>query len=155
MKLGERAPETRWLYTDRVIYAFWAQLPVPPELAVVSRKRLWSGQLTTVQLIQCLERYRPEQVLLERGLEQHLGLLEYLEMHYQVDAGGMPATLYLRRSDENTPLGSPATSHRDHVRRVEPAQAQPSLLGARCFRDSRLETQEGLHPFTFRFWDRL
>jgi hypothetical protein len=25
----------RWMFADRVIYAFWAGLPVPPELAVI------------------------------------------------------------------------------------------------------------------------
>jgi 4-amino-4-deoxy-L-arabinose transferase-like glycosyltransferase len=100
LKLRERAAQTRWVYADRVIYAFWAGLPVPPELAVVPHKRVWSEQITAEEVIECLERYRPEQVLLVPGAEERLGLTDYLETHYERDATDGLRALYLRRTDE-------------------------------------------------------
>jgi hypothetical protein len=100
LKLRERAGETRWVYTDRVIYAFWARLPVPPELAVVPHKRVWSGQITAEEVIECLERYRPEQVLLAVGGDRRLGLDEYLKLYYEPDLTDGNRVLYLRRTEE-------------------------------------------------------
>ncbi len=59
---------TRWMFTDRPIYAFYAGLYVPPEIAVISYKRLNSGQLTTKYMLSILQTYRPEQILLGRWL---------------------------------------------------------------------------------------
>jgi 4-amino-4-deoxy-L-arabinose transferase-like glycosyltransferase len=61
--LSDHAAETRWLYTDRPIFAFLADLPVPPNLAVLSQKRLLTGQLTQEEIISTLEAYSPEMIL--------------------------------------------------------------------------------------------
>ncbi len=60
---------TQWIFTDRPIYAFYAGLPVPPELAVMSDKRLKSGNLTFDDIITVLKKYRPEQIVLGRWIE--------------------------------------------------------------------------------------
>src|SRR5207249_2860828 len=36
-------PFTKFIYTDEPIYSFHAGIPMPPNLAVISLKRLWSG----------------------------------------------------------------------------------------------------------------
>jgi hypothetical protein len=61
-----------------VIYAFWAGLPVPPELALVPSKGIWSGQLHEKGIAGCLERYRPEQISLLSDWEEKFGLSNYL-----------------------------------------------------------------------------
>jgi len=57
---------THWVFTDRPIYAFYANLPVPPEIAVMSRKRFNSGNLTLDSLFKVLQTYQPEQIVLAR-----------------------------------------------------------------------------------------
>jgi hypothetical protein len=61
---------TQWVFTDRPIYAFYAGLRVPPEMAVMSYKRLNSGDLTLEELLAVLQNYRPEQIILDRWTGQ-------------------------------------------------------------------------------------
>jgi xanthosine utilization system XapX-like protein len=56
--------ETRWLFTDLPILAFYSGLRVPPETVVFSQKRLAAGDLTQAELLKVLETYQPEQVVL-------------------------------------------------------------------------------------------
>lgn len=56
-KMRVYADKTQWVYAENPIYAFHAKLPAPPEIAMVTLKRLWSGQITTGQIIaKCKER---------------------------------------------------------------------------------------------------
>jgi hypothetical protein len=61
--MSDHAQETNWVFTDRPMFAFLAKLPVPPFLAVLSSKRLLSGELTQAEILQVLETYKPEMVL--------------------------------------------------------------------------------------------
>jgi 4-amino-4-deoxy-L-arabinose transferase-like glycosyltransferase len=63
-KMKQLASRTHWAYAQPVIYPFQAGLLVPPELAVVMLKRFWSGQITTEQIVETCQRYKPEQILL-------------------------------------------------------------------------------------------
>jgi hypothetical protein len=60
-----------WVFTDRPIYAFQAGLGVPPQIAVLSIKRLFSGTITEDDLLGVLRTYHPEYVLLERYLPNY------------------------------------------------------------------------------------
>ncbi len=60
--MSEYAHLTNWVYTDRPMFAFRTQLPVPPYLAVLSKKRIAAGVLTEDQILEILEEYEPEQV---------------------------------------------------------------------------------------------
>ncbi len=80
--LAARKQRTEWVMADMLMDAFYADLPVPPELAVYSTKRRRSGQLSEAMIVKVLERYCPEQVLLRRyppGKE----VLEYLHENYR------------------------------------------------------------------------
>jgi hypothetical protein len=61
--MGNHVAETRWLYTDRPMFAFLTQLPVPPNLAVITAKRLLTGRLTDAEVLRTLEEYKPEMIL--------------------------------------------------------------------------------------------
>lgn len=76
--------QTHWLFTDAPMFAFRARLPVPPELAVITDKRLRTGYLTDEEILATVKRYQPEQVLLGRFTLP--GLSEYLEANYQLVA---------------------------------------------------------------------
>jgi hypothetical protein len=76
------APQTQWLFTDLPIAAFYANLKVPPELAVFSTKRVESGSLSNGALNKILQTYQPEQVLLGRYPKVQAALEPYLNQHY-------------------------------------------------------------------------
>jgi 4-amino-4-deoxy-L-arabinose transferase-like glycosyltransferase len=64
--MTQYAPQTNWVVTDKPMYAFRAGLSVPPELAVLSKKRIQTGYLTQEEIIEIIQQYQPEQILLER-----------------------------------------------------------------------------------------
>ncbi|MCI0521110.1 MAG: hypothetical protein L0Z70_12755 [Chloroflexi bacterium] len=66
-KVLKYAPGTRWMVTDAPMYAFYANLPTPPNLVVLSSKRLETGNLSEEQIIQTIVEYGAEQVLLGRN----------------------------------------------------------------------------------------
>ncbi len=55
-----------FVFTDHPFYAFEAGLPVPPPIAVLSRKTMETGVFTDEALRDVLEAYGPRYVLLER-----------------------------------------------------------------------------------------
>ncbi|MBV7331484.1 glycosyltransferase family 39 protein [Chloroflexi bacterium TSY] len=57
-----------WVFTDRPYYAFVANIPVPPPIAVLSRKRLETGIITEEIMLNVVRDYQPEHLLLERFL---------------------------------------------------------------------------------------
>jgi hypothetical protein len=61
--MREHAAGTRWVYARSTICAFHAGLPVPPELAVVVKKRFWSGQISDAGILEIIHRYAPEQIV--------------------------------------------------------------------------------------------
>jgi 4-amino-4-deoxy-L-arabinose transferase-like glycosyltransferase len=68
------AGKTRWVYSDGPIHAFHAGLLMIPELAVVSPKRYWSGEITPEQVLRLIMQYQPEQVIL--GIDNGNSLVE-------------------------------------------------------------------------------
>jgi len=55
-RIASYRSQTHWIYAQPVIYAFHAGIPVPPQLAVLSFKRFWSGQMTWNNLLQVVQR---------------------------------------------------------------------------------------------------
>ncbi len=76
-------PQTRWLLTDLPIYAAHGGLNVPPELAMISRKRIASGQITAQWLADLMAKYQPEQVVLGRFPELQTLLQSELDQHFE------------------------------------------------------------------------
>jgi len=82
--MRRHADRTRYVMTDRQIFAFRAGLRVPPPLAVTSLKRRWAGQLADGEPTEMFETWRPEQVFLSgRRLPVTPTLIEYLEPRYR------------------------------------------------------------------------
>lgn len=57
-------PFTKFMFSDRPIYSFHADVPMPPHLAVISLKRFWTGDLTSAGLAAELEAVKPGLILL-------------------------------------------------------------------------------------------
>lgn len=55
-----------WVFSDRPIYAFLAGSVIPPPVAVLSGKRVYSGELPAELLVDILRAYRPEYLVFER-----------------------------------------------------------------------------------------
>jgi hypothetical protein len=92
--MSEYAPQTNWVVTDEPMYAFRAGLSVPPELVVLSEKRIQTKYLTQKEIIEVIRRYQPEQILLKRF---NFPIVEKaIEKDYEIlyEYGGV--TLYIR-----------------------------------------------------------
>jgi hypothetical protein len=66
VKMRAYSARTHWVYTvpELQIYAFHANLPMPPSLVSVSKKRFWSGQITMQKIVEDCRHYQVEQLLL-------------------------------------------------------------------------------------------
>ncbi|MEI6289466.1 MAG: hypothetical protein WCP19_03455, partial [Chloroflexota bacterium] len=65
-QMNSYAKETNWILTDMPMYAFLVKRPVPPILATFSKKRLETGSISDADIIEALQKYNPEQVMLAR-----------------------------------------------------------------------------------------
>lgn len=94
------APQTRWFLTDRPIYGVYAGLPVPPEIAVFSKKMLATGGINDASLTAVLRRDRPEQVAIGRFRQQLATYAQFtaiLAENYIEDYSGSTLSYYHRR----------------------------------------------------------
>ena len=81
-RIKQYADDTNWLLTDLPIFAFYADLPVPPNLVVFSNKRVLTESLTEAEVLATLAELQPEQVLF--GRVDFPSVRQYLEEHYQL-----------------------------------------------------------------------
>jgi hypothetical protein len=65
-RMEQFTDRTNWVMTDLPMYAFQVGKPVPPELAVISWKRFAAGDLSQEEILEVVEAYQPEQILLGR-----------------------------------------------------------------------------------------
>ena len=75
------ASPLQWLVTQSPIYAFHAGMLVPPEYAVVSMKRVWSGEDAIVLARTIIRQYRPPLMLVHHGYLQALARDNGLEAY--------------------------------------------------------------------------
>ncbi len=73
---------THWIITDRPIFAFFGNMLVPPELAVIGDKRTFITGASQDYFIAKLEKYKPEQILLSRSSLYGAKALSYIENKY-------------------------------------------------------------------------
>lgn len=95
VKMLKFAPQTHWVVTDLPMYAFRARLPVPPELAVFSSKRITTGNLTEAQIMRTILKYQPEQILL--GRFTYANIEEQLWQNYRIVHSKDEMKLYIRQ----------------------------------------------------------
>jgi 4-amino-4-deoxy-L-arabinose transferase-like glycosyltransferase len=78
---------TNWVFTDNPMYAFYNDLIVPPEIAVMSYKRINSGDLTFTEMLAILNKYHPEQLILTRWTTQiksDKNIMDYINNNYSL-----------------------------------------------------------------------
>jgi hypothetical protein len=104
-KMKEYAPHTHWVYVQqgKEAYAFHAHLLMPPEIAVVSLKRFWSGQISNEKIIESCSTFKPEQLLFDENavsnLFSHL-LIGYTIMNRTTNGTLYVATDIAKRGDQ-------------------------------------------------------
>ena len=92
--MEEYADQTKWVVTDMPMYAFRIHLPVPPQLATFSEKRIATGSLTEEEILATMSEYNPEQVLVARFAIPSLET--YLKEHYTLVAAEEVFRLFIR-----------------------------------------------------------
>lgn len=93
-----------WVFTDSPIYAFYADLKVPPEIAVFSIKRLVTGSLTNADLLVILQKYRPEQVFILRfreAIQSDKAIMEYINKNYSKVFDDQSGSYYVLKKANN------------------------------------------------------
>jgi hypothetical protein len=86
---------TNWVYTEDPIYAFHAQLLMPPELAVVTPKRFWSGQITSEQIIEQCIKYKAQLLVFSLANTNDSRWDKLLNHSYQREFQDESYTLYV------------------------------------------------------------
>lgn len=106
------AEHTNWVYSDRLLFAFRANLAVPPELAVISKKRTAAGALSDDYILRILTEYQPEQIFQDR---RNLPVIhEYMaERDYRRVDGSRKFRLYLRGDIQEMIENSPDVSNQE------------------------------------------
>jgi len=79
--MKEYKRQTKWVFADNALYPFHAGMLTPPEIAVLSAKRLRAGLITQPELLNLLVHYRAEQVLVRRHVFDEK-FMRYVEQHY-------------------------------------------------------------------------
>ncbi len=93
-RMSTHADKTNWVFTDLPIYPFRVGLYVPPELSVISAKRMFTGTLTEEEIINILQERQPEQILL--GRFEYPSIDEYIKKHYTLIYSMESKQLFLR-----------------------------------------------------------
>ena len=91
----EYAPQTNWIITDQLMFAFRLRLPTPPNLAVFTHKRMETGELTEEEIIESIAEWSPEQVLLAR--DPYPRVHAFLQQEYELIHASDQLMLYVKR----------------------------------------------------------
>ena len=75
-------PITHWMFTDRPIFAFYANIPVPPELAIITEKRGLQSNKMRGYLKNTLQKYSPELILLNQMQFYGPEVISYIKENY-------------------------------------------------------------------------
>lgn len=100
--MKSRAAKTNWVYTDCALFAFYAGLKMPPELAVIPMKRIRAGRITSQELATFLKRYRPEQIVLQRAYLYDHDIDLFLKEFYNLKAGDGSLRYYVSKAIDNS-----------------------------------------------------
>ncbi len=106
---------THWVFADDVMIPFYAGLPVPPELAVLSAKRLQAGLITQPEMLNVLRRYRPEQAVLRQSIFGDK-IMAHLKAHYTLKLEDGALRYYVLNS--NSEIESPPKNAQNAERGV-------------------------------------
>ena len=82
-EIARYKPFTEFLFADEPIYSFHSGIPMPPHLAVISLKRLWSGDMTPAKLRAEMQQTKPGLILLNNDT-QELPFQDLIDTEYRM-----------------------------------------------------------------------
>jgi hypothetical protein len=100
-KMENHAANSEWVVTNLPMYAFRVGLPVPPHLAVISEKRILTGELSESQIVATIQSIQPALVLI--GRREFPDLETYLATQYRLLYERGKRQLYLRSNRKDQP----------------------------------------------------
>lgn len=89
------APQTTWMITDSPMFAFKANIATPPYLAVISHKRIWSGELSKEQIGEMITQWKPELILFSGKIDANLLIRRYINTNYTQVYSEAPYKLFV------------------------------------------------------------
>ena len=96
--LWKHKKHAHWIFTDRPIFAFCADILVVPELLIISEKRNFATPDAQDYCINKLQEYRPELILLNNLKYYGPKVLSYIERNYtNIYQDKVSIKLYLRK----------------------------------------------------------
>jgi hypothetical protein len=93
-------PFSEWIYADNLTYSFHSGIPMPPQLAVVSLKRLWSGEITVAGVGDEVRKFKPGVIAL-RNDTRELPFQDLLDTEYRLVYHDAENRLYAHRGIAN------------------------------------------------------
>jgi 4-amino-4-deoxy-L-arabinose transferase-like glycosyltransferase len=94
LEIQKYSQQTHWMATDVPMYAFRAGVMVPPEMAVVSRKRMVAGDFSDQELLAIVNQYNPELIMLDRF--DYPAVKRILDTRYFLKSSRFTKDLYVR-----------------------------------------------------------
>jgi hypothetical protein len=82
-KMVQYRPYTKFMFTDQPVYSLHADIPMPPQLAMLPLKRFWNGDMTNQRLAAELEATKPGIILLAND-SRTVPYQELLSREYQL-----------------------------------------------------------------------
>jgi len=95
-EIARYKPHTEWMYAAEPIYSFHAGIPLPPNLAVVPLKRLWSGQMNNARIAAEMASVKPGIILL-RNDAREVPFADLVSAEYRLVYMDAEHLLYVRR----------------------------------------------------------
>ena len=95
-------PYSQWFYTVEPVYSFHAGIPMPPDLAVVSLKRMWTGQISSARIAQEMRDIQPGIVMLRNDTKPTF-IDDLIAQRYQLVYQDSDYRLYIHKSIVNKP----------------------------------------------------
>ena len=96
-RLQHYQPYTQYLFTLDGVYSFHAGIPLPPSLAEISLKRLWSGDMTNARLAAELTAIKPGLILVASQTAE-LPYQDLLQAEYRLVYQDQDHQLYVLKS---------------------------------------------------------
>jgi len=63
-RINRYKPFTKYMFTSEEVYSFHAGIPMPPQLAQMTLKRFWSGDMTNAKMVADLTEIKPGVILI-------------------------------------------------------------------------------------------
>lgn len=96
-QLQHYKPFTQYLFTTEEVYSFHAGIPLPPHLAEISLKRLWSGDMTNEKIAAELAAVKPGLILVANQSNE-LPYQDLLQAEYRMVYQDNDHQLYVLKS---------------------------------------------------------